>query len=484
MNLAIILSVSNYYNLGDLPCCKNDAFIMQKLLKSASKYDDILILDKSNPSDVEKQSLIEFIDKYKSSDIEEVFYYFSGHGDFDGDEFYYLLADYNSKKVRQTSLENSELDNLLRSLNSGLTVKVIDSCHSGIEYIKEKDSFYQYVKNTENSFSNCYFMFSSESNQRSYADESISHFTREFVKSVINHRSETVRFKNIIDYISDAFQNNNRQTPIFITQAEYTEIFCSKNNNLLDKIKGLLEESIADNATVSQGSPEKSLLKRIKLDAKNYTGEEEALKVLEKLKTAFFNAETPENISELFEIEKNERKDYLSLPNFSSVGWEIKYNIKENFFVKATYEVKKIDYDDLAPFERATLAYGSPKKISVINGAISTIDLPYNQLVILVNPKYPNLQKYALKVVPFLSQTSLLIFYSFVNYKREGWGNSFIPIDSKWLAHQISLKEKTKVQTFVSEVLVSFWNSILEPIIEKFTLVPVEAVETVNKTNS
>ena len=480
MNLAIIISVSDYVSLNRLPGCKNDALLMKNILDNTSKFEDTLVLDESKPSDFEKQNLIEFIDGHKDQKIEELFFYYSGHGDFDNNEFYYLLADYDNKKKQQTSLKNSELDILLRSLKPELTVKVIDACHSGVEYIKEKDSLSKYIGQTEQSFKRCYFMFSSESNQSSYANQKISYFTRAFAQALTAQKTELVRYRSITDYISDEFENNKEQQPLFISQANGTEVFCNKGKNFDDTIKKLLEDFGISTALVPQGISHGSLVERVKADAEKYCSKDEALDVLEKFKESFFSEEIQGDVNELYDLKRFEQSDYSNLLNVDEIGRWINQN-KGEFFAEPITIREKIEPDTSSPFMRSLSGLGSmfgPHYRTVTTGVKSTEDLPFNQLRISANPKLPNIEKTSLIIVPFLSQTTILIFYAFVNYQISGWNDTFTPQAPKWLIRQVGLRDKDEIQNFIREIINLFVEFTMNPIIETFDTTEGEIVES------
>src|SRR5258708_5577999 len=118
MNIAIIIGVSTYtHSSNNLPGCKNDANAILQILKKTDKYDDILYINNNEHSAETKELLSNFILKNKGAVINEVFFYYSGHGEFSNDEFYYVLSDFDPKKKNQTSLQNSEVDDLIRTLS-------------------------------------------------------------------------------------------------------------------------------------------------------------------------------------------------------------------------------------------------------------------------------------------------------------------------------------------------------------------------------
>ena len=110
MNIAILIGISEYTNLQTLSACKNDVNILNSILSKNEKYDDILFINNETSSRNVKNKVIEFVKKYKDEDINEIFIYFSGHGYFDGEEFYYICSDFDKNKIKQTSFENKEFD--------------------------------------------------------------------------------------------------------------------------------------------------------------------------------------------------------------------------------------------------------------------------------------------------------------------------------------------------------------------------------------
>jgi Caspase domain len=141
INLAIIIAINEY--TGDalpLPGCKNDGAAIAALLNEDQRFAETLLIDSETASSSVKQRLIDFVAKHKTSQVGDVFFYFTGHGDFCNNEFYYLLGDYRTEARKQTSLENAELDSLVRSLNPAFFAKVVDACHSGVSYVKDGTS--------------------------------------------------------------------------------------------------------------------------------------------------------------------------------------------------------------------------------------------------------------------------------------------------------------------------------------------------------
>lgn len=113
---------------------------MSRLLRHTNKFPNALELRKDTSSAEVKTQLAQFISKFKNQPIEELFFYFSGHGDLFKDDFYFLFSDFDEKRRNQTSLTNDELDSMLKTLSPKLMIKVVDACHAGVAYVKEPDA--------------------------------------------------------------------------------------------------------------------------------------------------------------------------------------------------------------------------------------------------------------------------------------------------------------------------------------------------------
>jgi len=159
LKLGIVVAVSDYTHQKKLPACTRDGAAMAEVLRLSGRFDDILQIDQETKSTRVKQRLASFIDSYNDSSIEEVIFYFTGHGEFTNNQFYYLFTDYEQRRLRQTALENSELDDIIRTVNPSLFVKIVDACHSGMTYIKGPEELRACVKSTNVGFNKLYFMF-------------------------------------------------------------------------------------------------------------------------------------------------------------------------------------------------------------------------------------------------------------------------------------------------------------------------------------
>lgn len=221
IKIAIIIGNSNYDDSPQLTACDNDLFYINQILTLSKEFNEILEIKNQNSGTASEQ-IVGFINKYKDKTIEQVLFYFTGHGYRNPDDFYFCLKNTSTTNIRTTSLSNTDIDNYLKSLKPKVAIKIIDACYSGEQYIKETndDNFLKLAQSKlENTFNEIYFMYSSKSNETSEATEKISAFTKIFLESIINQNdSNKIQYKYIIDYLRDHGIERLNHTPYFVTQ--------------------------------------------------------------------------------------------------------------------------------------------------------------------------------------------------------------------------------------------------------------------------
>ncbi|MEM6250865.1 caspase family protein [Shewanella vaxholmensis] len=487
MNLGIVLAVSDYGNpQNNLPGCDADGKAISTILKLNDKFNDILVLSENTTSANVKTQLIEFINKHKEQEIEEVVFYYTGHGDFSGKEFYFLLSDYDSSRRKQTTLENAELDNLLKNLGAKVTVKIVDACHSGQAYIKDSDVFDKYLNETKSSFNKCYFMYSSQVEQYSYQDKSLSFFTKSIVDAVKEHSSNLIRYKDVIDFVSDSFELNSHQTPFFVVQADFTEPFCTVSESLRNALSKFTESD--DLVEEKEATKFLSIVDRIKADAERYCTKEEAYEQFSKFVEKFSEFSFDGELGQLYTCK-------VSVNDGSSISPQVIGNWLEasdcNYFAQPEYrdvvKSKRVlrkarssyatalststfsrlaagfganlldDIDDETKYE--TVRY-TEKEVS---GYKITIDQPAELIEILAEPKFPNVSAGKMFIVPLLSKTELRIFYSYVHLTDNGWTGRTIKEKIKWLTKAMPLKNLNYI-LLSDDVMTGFSQHLLDAV--------------------
>ncbi len=472
IDLAIVIGVSEYGAPNDLPGCKNDAKAIHMILASDSKFEEILMINSDTTASSLKSRLSEFVERFKGQEVNDLVFYFTGHGEFHQDEFYFLPTDYDSSRRKRTSLENSELDTYLRSLAPKLTVKIIDACQSGVRYVKDPELIPKYLETSKTNFDKCYFFFSSQSNEASYQDSSLSFFTRAIVESVASHTEKTIRYKDVSDYCADYFNGKNDQTPFFVQQADLTEVFLALPDNIVGELRSFTSLGTSPEPKLVQSG--KSLLELIKDDAKRYCTKASADESLQELAKLVTTEGLPSQLKDLFTISKVEETDFGNMPDPTSIGKFVSEN-RQRFFAKPfyhTFKVRKQVPKNPLLGTVASLLEDGMKEITVnenrIVGFRPTTMMPYLYLIVQAEPKFENLQFHECYIVPIISKTEIQLFTIFCRYFDTSWDNRELDGAPKWETWSCELKDEKKLRRQLEEVMGRFWNFVLNPLKQRY----------------
>ncbi|MFC6101507.1 caspase family protein [Olivibacter domesticus] len=469
MNIAIIVGVSEYSKPGNnLPGCKKDAEIIFNILSKTEKFEDILYVNEYSPSAIIKAQFTDFITKHKEDSIQELFFYYTGHGDFKNDEFYYILSDYEASRRNQTTLQNGEIDSLFKTLSPALVIKVIDACKSGQAYVKDTEAISKYFSETQTRFNNCYFLNSSLRNQSSYQSADISDFTQSFVDSIKARGITEIRYKDIIDYISDAFEGNPYQTPFFVIQAEYTEKFCYINEALNGYLQNL---SILTPATAPKNKEEITLLERIQEDAAEYLTKDETIKLLEKIKDDIKKLAVPRKLDEIFTLEVKFFEDYDVVINKDTIGKWLDDNTHQFFARSKTKLLPKNQFGI-----RSALRFNFTSDVLldrndydvIRDGFDLEVEVPYKSIEITLNSKYPNVDGYTAIIVYLVSQKAIRFFYFITNVVSVNWDVKKINRNINWISSEYSMKDQTSIESEMKTIFQSLLAQVDEDLKEKF----------------
>ena len=218
-NTAVLVGNTDYDSLRTLSCCHDDLLAMKELLEATEKYSEIEVIENQNADEL-KSKMRNAIDKTPST--EELFFYFTGHGCLQEDEFYYCATNFDSKRPNETGLSNTELHTLLRLANADIVVKVIDSCNSGTLLIKADSEF---VLHEKHGFKNLIQISSCLQSQNSLTGEPLSIFTEKFRASTLRKKEGIIYYTDIVNSLKDEFIQNNEQTPYFVFQVTGREHF-------------------------------------------------------------------------------------------------------------------------------------------------------------------------------------------------------------------------------------------------------------------
>ena len=454
MNIAIIMGVSNYVDAkNNLPGCKNDAEAINSIIKKTEKFENILFINDNQQSAKIKEQLTNFISENKGKSVEELFFYYTGHGEFQNDEFYYILSDFDTKKRNQTSLQNGEIDELFRTLNPELVIKVIDACQSGTTYIKESNVLSKYFIDTKKGFRKCYFLNSSLNDQSSYQDKNISFFTSSFIKSLKEHKTNEIRYKDIIDVISDEFSSNNDQTPFFVIQADLTEKFCTFSKDLKEYLLDFNSKELPE--TTMKDKP-LTLSEIVKLRAKEYIDKEGALQSVDLIKKEFGVLTLEKDISDLFKVDVEFLEENKGIPHLKVIGTWLTKN-QNDFFAKLVYE-DRTDYE-------------TGEEYTTMTGFDLKFETPFKAIRLEFNSLFPNLASYQANIVFLISRIHLRFFYFITNYIEESFDNKTLNTKGiKWITNEVKISDKVAIQNAIKSLTTTIEDRIRKDIEDKFKI--------------
>ena len=420
--LAILIGISKYDHLATLSACSNDVNLMQEVIRFAGPFEDTLCLTgDETKSAIFKSKITAFFKKHRDEKkaIEEVFFYYSGHGMTQGENFYFALSDFDSNKIGTTCYSNSELDETIRSLNPSLTIKVIDACQSGQQYIKDAQDFGSvFEKPTKKGLENIYFLFSSASDQSSYCDSQFSHFTRSMVEGIVTHGNEEIRYRDLIDITSDAFRNNINQKPFYITQGNNTEIFGSFGQTAKTKINEALSQP---QQKTEKAEPAKdSIVEQLRREAKNYPSAEEIKQAIKSVQSVLFKFPLSTEIQEIFTTEHESRDTIDGNLPISDVAEFVKKNSESALanYSERTITRRVQNTNRLLGLLSIPDPFNTPDEKAYIDKEFKVPysyehlipDLPFTQINITLQSKLPNVPDYAISVVYVITPKILHLF--------------------------------------------------------------------------
>ena len=477
MNIAIIVSVNDYIHENELPVCDADAALVRKIIYGAKKFDHVLELT-GNASSA-KQKLSDFVRAHKDSVVDEVFYYYTGHGTIFSEDFCYLFADYEEKKHASTSLSNTELDDMLRSLNPGLVIKVVDACHSGVTYVKESsaDLLEKSINRAKTGFRKCYFMFSSQANEPSYQDSEYSDFTRAFGETIFHHQVDSIRYTDVLSGITDYFSQHGSQTPTFVTQADHTELFFqistevrNELNTLLDRGPSQSNEAKADSpdATNSSGleamTVAPSLASRLNAQAQSYCTEEMARETFAAIRQALDRWTIGPVLADLFRVTfEFSDSSHHQIPSKSVIGkW-----VSENPDVFATVECGNEEYEVekqvahpwfFMQYETKTVT----RTRKVISDFECTAESDFYCVECKFIPELINLRHWRGFLIVLCSKSTLYIFSSLSQLRDLNWNKQVVPDSAKWSISHSLLSNHDGAVSKLNAILQGFEATIVD----------------------
>ncbi len=498
MNLAIIFGVSEYHNYTPLEACKNDAELVNKIFSKLGKFDAVCFLAGNIKAFEAKQKLTEFVTNHKKEPVNELVFYYSGHGERDDSDFFYVFSDFSEKKKELTTLRNSELDGLIRNLSPSLTVKVIDACYSGSTYIKSEDDIKPTLEKSakENKLGNLYFLHSSNSQETSLANESFSFFTYSFCRSVAD-LDGAIRYRDIMAYVADDMSQKGYPKPTFVVQADNTEVFGEIDSEFKNYVKQCLnimgddtDEGDDEREDKSETEKEDDFLEAIQKKSKEeFCSEVEAFKNIALVNDLLKREKWPDQILKIFDVEVEMIEHASTIKNSRDIGRWLSQESGLNYFAVPTYDSEIYHEEEYRKIPRKPsrsmgvlgelyslreslgLEGESEYKLEKIEKTRKFVDgfeytaaSPYRGVQVIFKPKYASVENYAITIVLIFSRKDLVFFMAREVLPYQSWDGIDRPKCKNWKTKSVLLKKETEIRGYISELISSTSAFISEDI--------------------
>lgn len=502
-NAAIILSISSYDNEDDLPSCLNDHNLVYSIIKETGKYELILELSGYQHSNEAIDRICQSIDQWRSEDIDEVLFYYSGHGILADGQFLFPFSNYHSANKNVSSLSNSRLDGLLRGLSPSNAVKIVDACYSGAQYIKGDSSIQDAMRSSESSFNSLYFFYSSSRSQVSYAGDAYGNFTHSIAKSILNHECKRIRYHDIISFLRDE-EFRPKQRPFYVTQGPATEVFCEVTKSLADLIRESLASNNSeppvgiDSASDNEEAPDTTiasakdtaqhecdaLLGRLEQMSLEFQTKDQAVEALSDVKDMLKTYQFDPIIQKCYTHDLKINQSVPDLPSLRRVAEWIQ-RLGEEYFVQIEFKNEeyeaheKVEYvEEASEFAKKVMGISSmfePKKRRIRTEPVTKTrviaasyslpqGIPFSCLHLVLTPSHKALPVQDLYVLPILSRRKMRLFYKLEIRKRIDFDQDECCDINDWASEEALLMNKEDVENIAKNAISQLQNRVIEEI--------------------
>lgn len=439
-SIAILIGNATYTQQNPLECCRRDVEAMTALLEATERFDRIdahVDLDADEMRAVVREALP------AEGGCDEVFFYFSGHGDIQTAEFYYCGTSYDSKRPNLTGVSHSALDDLFRAASPATLVKVIDACFSGTLLIKGDPLPPPPVH--KDGFRNVLQFSSSMDSQTSLGGDPLSAYTRGFLEASVRQAEGAVFYTDIANALRDAFLDNDEQTPFFANQGTGREILVDDagrlaefRTRLVKEFRAPWEEGVGDeDGEADQDAAEIGDENRTLVVAEPRTIKD----ILESAEARMGSPEqTTAMISELFDglVETFDESEFAEIYHKEVTQHSRYYETTiENFMIRILSREKRPDNLVIAEIERKKRRKPNPFTAATTSMllAFNQYDDEYTELFTLklncsldkaqlrltLTPKYRSLQQHVLVLSCAPSLERLYVFELLTRHLRTDW---------------------------------------------------------------
>lgn len=430
-NIAVIIGNAKYTSQNELPCCVNDATAMTELLQAVGKFDKICTLT-NRLADAIRSSIRNELES--ADDIDECFFYFSGHGIEIKDEFFYCGTEFDIARPNETGLSNTELLTILRDYNPKLVVKVIDACNSGTSLIKGDTPV---ILDGKGMLNDVIQIASCQSSQVSLTGNPLSPFTKHFCQAAIRRSSGPIFYTDIINTIRDDFLNDQNQTPHFVSQGTGRAKFATDAADLsgfsADFMKKWGDQASTLVVATTANTASQTMLQLIQEAENHFVIPEDAEQYIAELFDGITSRFNTEDFSEFYDVHVVEHDDYPEVTSRQFIIKSLNGEKRPDNFVTASITKNRVSSGYLSSLGSIAASLGEPVKEKwelSLNCSISRA-----QIKVTLSPKYKSLNQIRLVVSCAPSLNHCYIFEISTKHVRSDWDtfdNDGAEIDRKW----------------------------------------------------
>ena len=488
MKIAIVIGVEKYdsNSFDDLSACKKDAAAIKAVIENVKDLEEILFLGENESASEIKRKISDLVEKYKGEALQELFFYFSGHGERFEDDFFYVLSDFDPKRKETTGLRNSELDDWIKTLSPKLCIKIIDACFSGTQYIKSEFNAEEELKKSAKKYglNDVYFWFSSRDSESSYAGTEFSYFT-ESILTAISELEGDVRYREIMAAVADDFADKSGPKPIFATQSDNIEKFgtiTKQTHSIINKLFGLPDEQDNQETAAKTQPPapkEESIYTQVqKISTSTCYSEQTLIAFINEFKKEIES--WPNDIKKIYKISLDADLYPTDIPNTSKIGEWLSNKSEDNYFAAVTHGTKSYTTEEYKALPKKPTKKNNP--FSIMDATVSTFsrwrtqeEVEYKLEPVTKTKQYVNGFSYThstqnrilklnfnpnIEIAPPLSvytvsiysNRSLSIHFSYETLKRKNWEEYSYPTCEKWRTIKVNVNGKTAAKAAANHI--------------------------------
>ena len=435
-NIAILIGNSEYSKLSNLNCCVADVKRMKELLDATEKFGQIVEL--VNNSSSEAVDIIREI-ATEDGEVGEVFFYFSGHGVSNEDDFFMCFRDFSDTNPNTTGISRANLLALLRQFDAALVVAVFDACEAGRNLIKSENG--PLNREIKSGISSYIQISSCLDTQYSIADIELSCFTHEFVHACLAKDTGAIYYTDVENALRDAFLNNPVQTPHFIRQGTGQEKFCTDASLLanlrddLDKVEVGTEVVEAENFPVDAVGVAEAAIKRV--EEKIPDSEQAQHFITAVADCALAENKLSEDLARFFELRTVRYDDFDNVENKRSLVRLLDGRKRSDLLVESEAERTK-KRNPFVAFQLNILESLGSSEYDTKYNLWNRSNLKSVHVGIYFEPKYMALKRVFSEIVFLPSLTECLVLTSSCFQLRSSWGGFSELNDTKqwkWSKH-------------------------------------------------